>query len=272
MKLSVFGGTGFIGSNFLTLYKDNFKIPREGRKPLTKDILYLISTIHNYHVYDNINLDVNTNLNILCEVLENCRNKDITINFISSWFVYGKTKKMPAKETDRCFPTGFYSITKKCAEDLLISFCKTFEVNYRIIRLCNILGNNDKGASRKKNALIWLINCLKKDLNIDLYDNGDPIRDVLHVDDACAAIQLICNNSPKNEIYNVGSGQPTQIKTIIELAKKKLNSKSKINYIKAPSFHQLVQAKDFWMDVNKLRNLGFTEKYNLDEIVTKLCI
>ena len=146
-------GSGFIGSHFLSLYKDNLKISREERKPLTKDILYLISTVHNYHIYDDMNLDVNTNLKVLCEVLENCKEKDITINFISSWFVYGKSEKLPVKETDICFPSGFYSITKKCAEDLLISFCQTFKINYRIIRLCNVLGANDKGASRKKKCI-----------------------------------------------------------------------------------------------------------------------
>ena len=124
----------------------------------------------------------------------------------------------------------------------------------------------------KKNALIWLVNRLKDNLDIELYDNGEPIRDVLDVEDACIAIKLICNSSPKNQIYNVGSGQPTKIKTIIELAKQKLNSKSKINYIKAPDFHKLVQTKDFWMDITKLKDLGFRKKYNLDEIVSRLCI
>ena len=64
-----------------------------------------------------------------------------------------KTKNLPVNESQPCDPKGFYSITKKCAEDLLISFCNTFGVKYRIIRLCNVMGKGDKGASSKKNAI-----------------------------------------------------------------------------------------------------------------------
>ena len=178
---------------------------------------------------------------------------------------------MPANENHICNPTGFYSITKKCAEDLLISFCKTFGVKYRIIRLCNVLGKGDKGASAKKNAVTWMINLLKENKSIDLYDKGEVFRDFLHVNDVCDAINLICKKGKKNDIYNIGSGQPTQIKTLIDLAYKYTNSSSIINYIEQPEFHFKVQNKDFWMENNKLKELGFTKKINLEEIVKELC-
>ena len=49
--ISVYGGTGFIGGAFCDLYPDEvIKIPRESRKPESKDILYLISTTSNYNI------------------------------------------------------------------------------------------------------------------------------------------------------------------------------------------------------------------------------
>jgi GDP-D-mannose dehydratase len=123
MNLSIYGSSGFIGSNYNSLYPGHHLIQREERTPKSDDLLYFISTVHNYHVYVDITLDVKTNLEVLCEVLGECREKkNTTINFVSSWFVYGITNNLPAKETDSCNPTGFYSITKKCAEDLLICF------------------------------------------------------------------------------------------------------------------------------------------------------
>ncbi len=270
MKLSIYGSTGFIGSNFKNIYPSHISIKRNERKPLSKDILYFISTVDNYNIFDKITLDVDTNLKILCEVLQHCKDKNITINYISSWFVYGKTT-IPAKETASCLPKGFYSITKKCAEDLLISFCQTHKVNYRIIRLCNVLGIGDKGSSRKKNAITWMINRLKEGLDIELYESGDVIRDFLHVEDACKAIELICSKSPRNQIYNVGGGKPIKVRTIFKLAKDKIKSNSKISSIKTPEFHQLVQPKDFWMDTSKLNSLGFKQKHNLESIVSSLC-
>ena len=126
--ISVFGSTGFIGTNFCNLYKnDVVTIPRDNRTPLSRDVLYLISTTHNYHVFDDPFLDIDTNLTTLIEVLEQCRGKDTIFNFISSWFVYGDTD-LPAKETSNCDPKGFYSITKRTAEQLLVSYLSLIHI------------------------------------------------------------------------------------------------------------------------------------------------
>ena len=272
MKLSIFGSTGFIGSNYMKLYPFHINIGREILKPKTNDILYFISTVDNYNIFDDITKDVKVNLELLCRVLENCKTKGITFNFISSWFVYGKNCSLPAKESYPCNPTGFYSITKKCAEDLLISFCNTFEVEYRIIRICNVLGKGDRGASSRKNAITWMINSLKENKQIDLYDEGDVIRDFLHVNDVCKAIDLICKNGKKNEIYNVSSGKPIKVSYVIELAYKIINSNSKVNYIKPPKFHSCVQSKDFWMDNQKLLDLGFKQSIPIEEVIKEICL
>lgn len=269
--ISVFGSTGFIGGNFIKMFPEKtVSISREDRVPKTNNILYFISTVDNYNVFSNITLDVETNLKVLCEVLENCKNSNIIFNFISSWFVYGETN-LPAREDFICNPTGFYSITKKAGEDLLISFCKTFGVEYRILRLCNVLGNDDGKISSKKNALSFLMKKLKENEEIFLYDNGTPIRDLMHVSDVCEAIDLVCEHGEKNSIYNIGSGQPTKIGDIIGEAKQYLGSKSEIKYKEAPEFHKLVQTKDFWMDNSKLLSLGFKQKISNSDIIRELC-
>ena len=98
------------------------------------------------------------NLLVLTEVLNYCKKEYIVFNFISCWYVYGKLDSMPAKEISTYKPRGFYSITKKWAEDLLISFSETFVIKYRITRLYDVLGNGDKNISVKKNVCYgWLI-------------------------------------------------------------------------------------------------------------------
>ncbi len=141
-ELSIFGGTGFIGSRFYELSKHKcLVVSREDRRPKSNDIVYFISTTHNYHVFDDLKKDVHTNLLILMEVLGAIKERsDITINFISSWFVYGEGA-LPANEDNCCRPKGFYSITKYAAEEMLISFCNTYGIKYRILRLCNVYGS-----------------------------------------------------------------------------------------------------------------------------------
>ena len=138
-EISIYGSTGFIGSEYHRLYGGH-RIPRNKYLPKTDNLLYFISTVDNYNIFNNYTKDIDTNLTVLMEVLNMSRRMypNFTFNFISSWFVYGINSSQPISESHRCNPTGFYSITKKCAEDLLISFCKTFEINYRIIRICFI--------------------------------------------------------------------------------------------------------------------------------------
>ena len=66
MQLSIFGLTGFIGSNFLKIYPKHMPIKRDSLNPKTDDILYLISTVDNYNIFDDITKDVKVNLELLC--------------------------------------------------------------------------------------------------------------------------------------------------------------------------------------------------------------
>lgn len=271
MKISVYGGTGFIGSVFCRKYPGEVvRIDREARDPVTNDILYLISTTSNYNVLESQTLDVDVNLSVLMEVLAHCKAHDIVFNYVSTGFVYGNDI-IDAKEGDYCEPSGFYSITKRCAEQLLISFCETFDVKYRILRLANVYGTEDQEGSGKKNALGFLIGLLKENKEINLYDGGDVLRDYLHVEDVCKAIKLVMDKGELNTVYNIASGKPKKFYDIIAMAKGFLGSDSVIKSIEAPEFYKKTQAKNFSLDVSRLKQLGFEEEIALEEGIKILC-
>ena len=262
--ISVYGSTGFIGSRFCAMYpEETCPIPREQREPESGEILYLISTTHNYNVFDNPFLDIDTNLKVLIEALEVCRERQVTFNFVSSWFVYGETD-LPAREDAICRPRGFYSITKKAAEDLLVSYCQTFGMNYRIFRLANVIGSGDR-PSKQKNALQFIADRLHRHESVELYHGGNFIRDYLHVDDVCRAMKLSLEKAPRNEVLNIGSGTPQTFKALTEKLVKLTRSQSELLTIDPPSFHRVVQVKDMWLDISKLNRLGFQLTMNMDQ-------
>jgi nucleoside-diphosphate-sugar epimerase len=273
-KITVFGGSGFIGGKFCELNNQSIiKVDRNDYQYKSKNILYFISTIDNYNIHKDLYVDIDTNLNVLMKVLSNIDkdDKDIVFNFVSSWFVYGKNEVLPFNENlSICNPTGFYSITKRAAEQMLMSFCETFNIKYRIFRLANVLGESDKKISRKKNALQYMIKCICENEDIELYEAGNAVRDYIYVDDVCDALSYCMQNAPVNEIINIGNGKPYILSDIINLTQKITNSTSKIVNIKPPHFHDVVQVKDSYLDIEKLRSYGYNNKYEINDIVNKL--
>ena len=272
--ISVLGGSGFVGSAFQRRYPDNFFYSRSNYRPYG-NVLYLISTTDNYNVYDKPQLDIETNLSVLMEVLVNwrrVRKAGEVFNFVSSWFVYGpQANPYNVRETAICDPRGFYSITKRAAEQLLISYCDTFDLQYRILRLGNVIGRGDSKAGPKRNAVQHMVNQLTLNEPVRIYGNGRQYRSFIHVDDTATAIGLIINRGDKNAVYNIGTDCDTwNLGDIITYAAGLLRSDSEITYVPAPAFHQQVQVDSFTMDASKLRRLGFHPTYTCGELFREL--
>jgi len=269
--ISVYGSTGFIGSRFVEMNKDRcVSIDRNEDKPKSKDVLYFISTTHNYNIFDKPTLDIETNLTKMVNVLESCRltyRDDTVFNFVSSWFVYGMNCSLDTKESDPCDPRGFYSITKRAAEQMLICYCKTYGMKYRILRMTNIIGEGDKGASLKKNALQHMMNLMKVGSSVQLYDKGTNIRDFMYVSDACRAIKTCIDSSPLDEVINISNREPREIGEIVHYAHSKMGSRSNITNIDVPHFHKVVQVKNVCLNNDKLLSYGYKPSINTFEAV-----
>lgn len=255
-------GNGFVGKEFASQFPTIVN-SRDDMVPQTNKILYTISTVDNYNIYDNPHLDIDTNLSLLISVLENCKNvygTEFEFNFVSSWFVYGKVP-FPAKEDSPCNPRGFYSITKRCAEQLLISYCSTFHIPYRILRLANVIGLGDQKVSKKKNALQYMIRELVQDREVSLYE-GKILRDLIDVRDVAMAIHLILSEGNLNEIFNVGNGIGYSFEEIVYKVQA-LKGKGHIKRIPIPEFHKTIQTPDFYLDTSKLSSLGYEPAFDV---------
>ena len=278
--VNVFGGHGFVGSEYCKISKqDCIKNDRDNYQVQSANCVYFISTVDNYNIHIDSLLDINTNLIVLVKVLDEYRNyvketgEKGCFNFISSWFVYGQDSGFGEgshgiPETDPCDPKGFYSITKRCAEQLLMSYCETFDLNYRILRLANVLGAEDKKVSSKKNALQYLLGEIAANRPVDLYDSGYFYRDYIDVRDCARAINLVVNNGELNSIYNIGNGYPIIFRDILRYARDSMDSASELRTIEQKEFHKKVQSsRSFFMDNSKLRGLGYRPDYDIQKTV-----
>lgn len=272
--ISVFGANGFVGSAYLKYsINESYGVPKSYTfTPFKGDLLYLISTTHNYHVYDNPLLDIETNLVWLMKCLKNTK-PDQIFNFISSWFVYGDYSEYISKasEEDHCNPKGFYSITKRCAEQLVESYCITHKIPYRIFRLANVYGPGDHKASEKKNAMQWMLGKIVRGEDVELYNSGNTTRDYVHVRDVVRALDLCLFEAPRNTIINIGSGKAYKMKNIMNYAKKITGSQSGLISIDPPDFHAQVQVRNFQMNTGRLKRLGFKQEITLKSGIREIC-
>jgi dTDP-glucose 4,6-dehydratase len=266
MDLSVYGSTGIIGTYYKNLFPIH-EIHRESLWPLTRDVLYFISTTDNSTFKHNPHLDINTNLVELIKRLDVCRKAGVkTFNFVSSWFVYGPDHEHPNEDV-MCNPNGFYSITKHTAEKLLVEYCTAFSINYRILRLGNVYGGPDRGTT-KRNALHFLIEQLKQNKDVTVYLNLS--RDFIHILDVCRAIEFICVHGKLNTIYNLGTGHATTLGHCLDKAKTFLKSDACVLRTEVPQDYS--QAVRFSLDCTRLQSLGFKPLISLEEGLIDLCL
>lgn len=274
MALTIFGGSGFVGSEYVRQFHHHAignvssVNKRDDLEVYSEDTLYLISTVHNYHIFTDAFLDIETNLTLLIRVLENWKTYQQkhgvkgTFNFISSWSVYGNQKELPVREDAICDPKGFYIITKRCAEQMLISYCETFGLKYRILRMGNVIGPGDK-PSTQKNVLQHSVNQLAAGKDVELFGDGNFYRDFIHVRDAARAIETVISKGAVNEIFNIGNGDPGcwSYNVIMDYLKNRLHTYGKIVYKEPTEFQKKVPVHSFYMDVTKLRSLGFVPEH-----------
>jgi nucleoside-diphosphate-sugar epimerase len=273
MNLSVYGATGFIGSHFSQHSKFTIEqLTRTKLNPSFSDVVYFVGTTDNYNVLENPKIDIQVNLEFLIDQLEALRKKfgKFRFNFISSWFVYGDAQIPPFKESGPCEPKGFYSISKYAAEMYLKSYCATYDIEFRIIRLSNIFGAGDAGFSKKKNALQYLVNEIKNGNPVNLYEGGKFVRDYLEVRDAVAALDTILEKAPYNMTINVGSGEPVRFIDLMTVARETFCSSSEFIPIATPEFHRIVQVRDSWLDTSILKSYGFIPKYPISGEIANL--
>jgi len=247
------------------------RIEKNEIEPKSPTILYGISTIHNYNVFDNPTLDIETNLVHFMEVLDACHKKygnKFSFTLISTWFVYGKNGQPEMVEDSYCNPTGFYSITARAREQLLISYCETFDIKYKILRLANVLGAKDHKVSEKKNALQFLLQKVVMDESFSLYDGGDVYRDFIDVRDCARAIKIAMLSELPHKVYNIANGKSHKLGDLIKFAIEYSGSKSTTwANLHKPEFHKVVQVKDVRISNSRLLETGYTPKYTIEDTI-----
>lgn len=151
-----------------------------------------------------------------------------------------------------------YSASKASADLLVLSYYRTFGLPVTISRC-----SNNYGPYQFPEKLIPLmISKALKNEPLPVYGDGKNVRDWLHVEDHCRAIDLILHRGRVGDVYNIGGRNERTnldvVKTILGLLKK---SESLITYIDDRPGHDLRYA----IDATKVETeLGWVPVYQFE--------
>lgn len=138
-------------------------------------------------------------------------------------------------------PSSPYSASKAAADLLVQSYYRTFRLPVTISRC-----SNNYGPYHFPEKLIPLM--ISRAINnetLPIYGDGKNIRDWLHVEDHCYAIDIIIHKGKAGEVYNIGGHNEKTNLDVVKIILKELNKpESLIRYIKDRPGHDLRYAID----------------------------
>ncbi|MER6942449.1 dTDP-glucose 4,6-dehydratase [Nonomuraea sp. NPDC000554] len=146
---------------------------------------------------------VRTNVGGTHSVLEAARLSGVPkVVCVSTDEVYGSIATGSWTEDFPLLPNSPYAASKAGADLIARSFFRTYGLDVRITRCCN-----NYGPYQHVEKLIprFLTNLLSGE-QVPLYGHGRNVREWLHVDDHCRAVQLVLTDGRAGEIYNIGGG------------------------------------------------------------------
>lgn len=131
--------------------------------------------------------------------------------YTSSASVYGNN--IYCKEEDVLQPLSLHAALKVANEKLIEKFCSENGIDFTITRVFNLYGGDDQFSVISK-----LLNRAKDGGEFTLVNNGNAIRDFVHINDVVKTYdKIISTTSPK--YLNIASGQGVSIAQMIDFLK-----------------------------------------------------
>ena len=151
------------------------------------------------------------------------------IIYTSSASIYRISENLSHPRKDN-FNRELYSSFKLAAEKLIINYANKKKKEYFIMRLFNTYGDTSDEFSFIEN----IISSKKDNKKIFLINNGNSIRDFIHVKDIGIIYKKFIEYKLKSGIYDIGTGNGYSIKDIIDFSnfkKSKIIKKNNIDEI-----------------------------------------
>lgn len=190
---------------------------------------------------------IQSNLVGFHNILEGCRSVSVkNLIYASSSSVYGGNTKLPFSEDDPVnHPVSLYAATKKSNELMAHSYSHLYNIPTIGLRFFTVYGP----WGRPDMALYLFTKAIFENKPINVYNNGEMIRDFTYIDDIIESIIRLIDKPPSSsdnfesealcpsiswapyKIFNIGNSQPIQLMDYIETLEKVIGKEAVKNYM-----------------------------------------
>jgi len=190
--------------------------------------------------YSLTNPDAYINSNIIgfMNILESCRNYGIkNLSYASSSSVYGLNEELPfSTDHNVDHPISLYAASKKSNELMAHTYSHLFGIATTGLRFFTVYGP----WGRPDMALFLFVKAALEGKAIDVFNNGNMLRDFTYIDDIVEGIVRVIDNPAKKDpnwdgkngrastssapykIYNIGNNDPVKLMDFITAIENKL--------------------------------------------------
>jgi dTDP-L-rhamnose 4-epimerase len=167
-------------------------------------------------------------------------------------------------EESKIHPSSVYGITKQNQEQMVMTVCPTIGIAPVAFRYQNVYGPGQSLKNPYTGILSIFSTQIKNGNSINIFEDGNESRDFVFIDDVVEATILGIEKDEANyEVFNVGTGIPTNVNTVA-------NSLIDNYGIVVPTIvsgnYRLGDIRHNYADLTKIKSkLGFLPKFAFNE-------
>ena len=211
---------------------------------------------------------IDSNINGFFNILEGCRLYPVKhLVYASSSSVYGNNKKTPFSESDRVdHPISLYAATKKSNELMAYTYSHLYNLPATGLRFFTVYGP----WGRPDMAYFKFTKAILNGEPIDVYNNGNMLRDFTYIDDVIEGVYRVITRMPNGnkeekinnsatcsapyKIYNIGNSRPVLLTDFIKVLEAQIGKTARKNFLPI----QQGDAKETNSDVTDLeKNINY---------------
>jgi dTDP-glucose 4,6-dehydratase len=191
-------------------------------------------------------------------LLEQARANEARFVQVSTDEVYGDLEAGGRSlETDPLRPSSPYSAAKAGGDLQVLAYVRTYGVNASITRGANTFGPNQYP---EKLIPLFVTNALDGE-PLPVYGDGQQVREWLHAEDHCAAVDRVLREGAPGEIYNVGGEEHVNLEVTHRILELTGADPSLVRHVEDRAGHD----RRYALDDSKLRALGWSPEHSFGE-------